>query len=505
MNSTTSKKTKEDFGYSEGEEKIFHQYNPSIPKGSFSIQKRNGKYYWYFQLGSKRVGEKTRVKYISPTFDGVNVDGLTSFQDCCRVLVDKVSTDFVRQSNTNTKLITLIDEYLRFLLIQENDPDGRLKYETIRSMKNGINRFRDWSLIRDIRLTDVLNGRKIKQDVIEFVEYCKNKKPNGLKRHTIRTYLKQVKYFMEWLSDEDFGKGSISVNPISSDFIKKVYPPNPMEKKGLPRRNVYFTMDGYDEMWDVCVKKVRGLWNDFIENGWSKTHSNQPLGVGSDVVFFVSLLQLDSGFRVGELLTSFRNLEYHENRRDKKNSSTYWEWKDGEWYLWINWKNKQSVVPITTKIRSWTKPMDGLGESVKDKNGKILYWDTNVVDVCMKMFREGRYLFSSPNFRTHRDSHYSMTYYMNLVKQKLVMDGVGGEGWSKFGIETSHDFRDYFITHKLNSGMSIEDISQISRNSINTIEKHYLRMSVESQLERQKQLDKTRKVLPTKGVDYEMG
>tara|TARA_Y100000031_G_scaffold127222_1_gene144747 strand:- start:194 stop:451 length:258 start_codon:yes stop_codon:yes gene_type:complete len=85
------------------------------------------------------------------------------------------------------------------------------------------------------------------------------------------------------------------------------------------------------------------------------------------------------------------------------------------------------------------------------------------------------------------------------------MDGVGGEGWSKFGIETSHDFRDYFITHKLNSGMSIEDISQISRNSINTIEKHYLRMSVESQLERQKQLDKTRKVLPTKGVDYEMG
>ena len=199
-------------------------------------------------------------------------------------------------------------------------------------MKNGINRFRDWSLIRDIRLTDVLNGRKIKQDVIEFVEYCKNKKPNGLKRHTIRTYLKQVKYFMEWLSDEDFGKGSISVNPISSDFIKKVYPPNPMEKKGLPRRNVYFTMDGYDEMWDVCVKKVRGLWNDFIENGWSKTHSNQPLGVGSDVVFFVSLLQLDSGFRVGELLTSFRNLEYHENRRDKKNSSTYWEWKDGEWY-----------------------------------------------------------------------------------------------------------------------------------------------------------------------------
>jgi integrase len=88
---------------------------------------------------------------------------------------------------------------------------------------------------------------------------------------------------------------------------------------------------------------------------------------------------------------------------------------------------------------------------------------------------------------------------MNLLKQKIVMDGVGGEGWEKkYGIKTSHDFRDYFITHKLNSGVSVEDISQISRNSISTIEKHYLRLSVESQVRRQKELDKTRKVLPSR-------
>ena len=100
---TQEKQTKEDFGYSSSEEKLMVKYNPSIPKGSFSIQKRNGKYYWYYQLGVKKLGEKTRVKYICPTFEGEDNDGNSSFQVCFTKLVEKVDTNFSRTTSNNTK------------------------------------------------------------------------------------------------------------------------------------------------------------------------------------------------------------------------------------------------------------------------------------------------------------------------------------------------------------------------------------------------------------------
>jgi hypothetical protein len=492
---TISKRTKEDFGYSSSEERLMYKYNPSIPKGSFSIQKRNGKYYWYYQLGVKKLGEKTRVKYLCPTFEGLDNEGNNSFQVSFTKLVEKVDTNFQRTSSNNTKLITLCDEYIRELLIEENDPNGIRKYETTQSIRNGVMRFREFCLMRDLRLSDCFDVRKLKGEVKEYLDYCIGRK---LSRNTRRIYLKQTKYFFDWLSDEDVGKGIIPSNPISTDFIKKIHPFNPNEKQGLPRRNYLYKSEYYDEMFGICIHKVGELWREFLEEGLSRPHRNQPIGIGSDVVYFITLFQLDSGFRMGEILTSYRNTEYWNNRRDKKNSSTYWEKINGDWYLRIWWKNKESVVPITTKIRSWVKPIGVEVKPTKDKKGKILYWDTPLVDVCMSMFRESSFLFSSPNYRTHRDTHYSKTYYSNLVKQILVNKGVGGEGWESYGIRSSHHFRSYFITHKIGSGMKIQDVSRLSRNSIQTISRHYERMDIEKQLDRQKQLDKTRKVKPKK-------
>jgi len=493
-----SKKTKEDFGYSSSEEKLMMKYNPFIPKGSFSIQKRNGKYYWYYQLGVKKLGEKTRVKYVCPTFDGEDNEGNNSFQVCFTKLVEKVDTNFSRTTSNNTKLITLCDEYMGELLREENDPNGIRKYETTQSIRNGVMRFREFCLMRDLRLSDCIDVRKLKSEVKDYLDYCLGRK---LSRNTIRTYLKQTKYFFDWLSDEDIGKGIIPTNPISTDYIRKIYPFNPTEKQGLPQRNYLYKSEYYDEMFGICIHKVGELWREFLEEGLSRPHTNQPIGVGSDVVYFISLFQLDSGFRMGEILTSYRNTEYWSNRRDKKNSSTYWEKINGVWYLRIWWKNKESVIPITTKIRSWKKPIGVNGiKPKKDKDGKTLYWDTPLVDVCMSMFRESPFLFSSPNRRTHRDTHYSKTYYSNLVKQILSNKGVGGEGWVSYGIYSSHHFRSYFITHKIGSGMKIQDVSRLSRNSIQTISRHYERMDVEKQLDRQKELDKTRKVKPKKKI-----
>ena len=47
------------------------------------------------------------------------------------------------------------------------------------------------------------------------------------------------------------------------------------------------------------------MWMDFIEHGHTRSNTNQPFGVGSDIIWFISLLQLDSGFRMGELIIGF--------------------------------------------------------------------------------------------------------------------------------------------------------------------------------------------------------
>ena len=136
-------------------------------------------------------------------------------------------------------------------------------------------------------------------------------------------------------------------------------------------------------------------------------------------------------------------------------------------------------------------------EEITRKNG-TKFWDTSLIDVCMKMFRESPFLFSSPNRRSNKLGHYSRTQYSNNVKNMISVKGHNSLGWEGYGIFTSHDFRDYFITHKLGSGLSIEDVSSITRNSIQTIQKYYLRMDIGGQIKRQLVLDDTRKVLSNK-------
>ena len=495
MTTTTKIKTKEDFGWSKGEEQTFFRYNPQLPNGTFLLYKRKNGWYWYYQLG-KNVGgnSKSRVKYLCSSFDGKNDEGLTSFQHTCSILQDKFIDGFKSKTQHHTKLSTLIDEYIGELRKEELDPQGLRKYETTQSLINGVNRFRDFCLIKDLRLQDLHNPRRFKEDVKEYLQICKDR---NLKRNTIRTYLKQMRYFLGWLSDEDFGKGCIPLNPITLEFINKVYPYEREYNK--PRKNVYYKREFYERMFNRCIEKVNDIWNDYLKNGLSKKHNNQPIGIGTDVVYFISLLQLDSGFRLGEVLLSHRDQESWELRKDKKNSSTYWYKVDGEWFLYLDYKGKTSIVPITTTIKSWVKPIGWNGPPTKlNKKGQPLYWETNIIDVCMNIFRSGPYLFSSPNYRSHYDRPYSKTYYMNIFKSLMVNNGVGGEGWEGYGVQSSHDLRDYFITHKINEGFDPFDLCKITRHSITTMLKYYERDSETEQLKRQKKLDKTRVVHPRK-------
>ena len=478
------KLTKEDFGYDEIMWDWFLQTHTELPKGSFLILKRRDRYYWYYQLSNT---QKVRLKYICSTFEGTNKEGSNSFQVCLIKLTEKYKTNFQPLTNDTTKISTLIDEYVGVILEEENSYEGR-KMETTRSIRNGCNKWKEFCLMKTIVLRDVKNSKVIKKYVKDYVELCKGR---GLSRGTIRTYLKHIRGFLNWVSDED-GKDLVSINPITPKFISKIYPPNRMERGGIGSRNPYYKDEFYDKMFNTCVHRVGELWNNFCKEGWSKTHNNQPLGVGSDVVYFVSLFQIHGGFRLGEVLCSYRNMEYWDKREYKKNSSSYWEKRNGVWFLYIdNYKGVSSSVPVELNIRSWVEPSNWKGKPTKlDKKGKPLYWDTPLVEVCMEMFRSSPFLFSSPNLYTKRDKHYGKSYYSNIFRIKMVSKGGGSEGWESYGVLSSHSLRDYFITHGINNGMSLEDLSQITRHLPSTLWKYYMMYSEEHQLKRKRELDK---------------
>ena len=470
------------YGYNEQMKNLFYETHPELPNGSFQVMSRGDNHYWYFLLSSAIGRGNYRLKYMTKCFEGVNNDGNTSFVVCLKAFHRKNSSDFKPEVTDGMRISTLMDEFMGVLIEEEKSDEGR-KLETTQSLLNSCRRFRDFSLEKDLRLIDIKSGYRLKKHTINFIEHLKSR---DLKRNTIRTYLKGLKQFLNWASDEDIGKGIIQSHPITNDFIKKIYPPSRRESKGIGERNVYYNDEHFQKMWDECRIKVRDLWNDFCKSGWSRKHTNQPFGVASDITYFVSLFQIHSGFRLGEIITSFRTKEDWENRRDKKNSSTYWEYRNGTWFLYIDdFKGTDSAIPVDLKIRSWTKPPTKNTTKVKDKEGGDFYWDTELVEICKLMFRNSPYLFSSPNLRSHRDLHYSKTYYANVFKQRMVNNGDSGLGWENYGVQRSHDLRSYFITYQINSGIPLEDLSLITRHRPSTLWKYYLRYSEQGQLKRQ--------------------
>ena len=510
------KKTREDFGWSKREENRVFKWNTSLPKGTFLIRRRKEKYYWYFQTSNIMKGFTHRLLYLTPTFEGYNDKDETSFDVCVGKLVEKVNSDYQKRVNRGTKLTTLIDDFVLYI---RRDLSEQFEEETKKSTINSINQYRKWNVEqgRNIRMSNMMNPRELKEEIKSYLEYLSTRVSGsgkiGVSHNTKRTYLRKIVHFYNWLEDEDFGKGILPTNPITNDFVKKILPPSHRERTGTIDINHNYDSKWYNLMYKTCRDKVGNLWMEFVENGHSRKYTNQPIGVGSDIVWFISLLQLDSGFRIGELLESFRSRDDYMKIRDERSTKryTYWEKRKTEylddngdvkewngWCLYIYWKGKESIVPITTQIRSWKNPnFDGV-ESIltKDKDGKPLYWDTSIVDVCMKMFRpDSPYLFSSPNKHSNKLGHYSKTQYSNVFKYNCSTKGEHSQGWEGYGVFRSHNLRDYFITHKCSiPHLTIDQVSSITRNSVLTIERYYKRMDVGGQVQIQKLMDESRNV-----------
>ena len=72
---------------------------------------------------------------------------------------------------------------------------------------------------------------------------------------------------------------------------------------------------------------------------------------------------------------------------------------------------------------------------------------------------------------------------MNLFKSKMCNSGSGSEGWEKYDVISSHDLRDYFISEMIHKeNLTPEELSMITRHSVQTMMKYYKRDSEETQL-----------------------
>jgi len=222
----------ENYGFNEGLRKLWFDQNSHLPNGSFVIQGRKGNPYWYYRLGSDGQSNTKRNKYLCSCFEGTNDDGMNSFQISLSKLTEKFEEDFIPKTRDTTKVGDLLNEYIGTILKEEGSDEGR-KRDTTQGIINGCRQFNNFCQMNNIILRDIKNPKSLKKIIIDYKDFCKERRNPPLKRNTIRTYIKKVRGFLEWLSDEDLGKGILPVNPITSQFISKIYPPTSQEKRGV--------------------------------------------------------------------------------------------------------------------------------------------------------------------------------------------------------------------------------------------------------------------------------
>jgi len=473
--------TKIDFGFSEDAKDLFFRKNPDIKEkhnGSFHIVKRGESYYWYYRLSFRGKGNN---KYICKAHFGKE-NGLDSFEDAQIVLRQRLEEGFNRKTTRNSQINNLIDEYRLIFLTKEIDNvDGR-KDETLKSYSTTARQFQIFIEEKNLRLSDIQNIKGLKLLILDYIDYMKKRE---LTRWTRMTYLKGVKAFLQWLADDIRGKGVLTQNPLSTEVLKDLHPITSTDRQD--KRQTRYNPKGYVKMYTTCLHKVGDIWSSYLKKGLEREYTNQPVGVGSDLTYFVSLIQLGRGFRLGEILFSYRDRESWENRLDKKNSSSYWYKHNDVWFLHLDWKGKISNVPIDGEyamVRTFgedVKPHDWKGEPTGEMFGKP-YFDTHIIDVCKNLFRDSDFLFSSPNYRSHFRKPYSKSHYSNIFKQKMVHNGTKGEGWENYDVLSSHDLRDYFISECIHSmKLKPEELAQITRHSVSTMMKYYKRDSEETQ------------------------
>ena len=489
---------KKKYGWSSELENFFIQSNPLLKtdyRGSFKIKNHKGKYFWYFQLSRRGKGRDKYLCSVEPKDLDFNEK---SFQYSCRILLKKLQSNFIIGSRNETKLSTYIQLYEDFLDTEKHSNYGRT-VSTINGMFSNVKDFKRYSIKQNLKLNIVpTNEMKI---VIK--NYITELKLRELKKSSIKGRIQDVRYFLDYLCKDKLtnGLGLFPSHPISPKLQNELLDVIIGTQRTYVERE--FRKEYYDSIYTESLEKIRKIWIDYCVNGKIKRIKdkngkiNQPSHfLGRDVVWFISLLQIRGGFRVGEVLYSYRNRDVFNNFHIKikpKEMGSFWDKTEDGWVLRIrNSKRKNRDVPFTDTIRSWVEPPSHINCREYNGDKKQFFWDTDLIDVIMELFPVSYYTFPSPNHIEKQNKPRSITYYMNTFREECVLKN----NWEKYGVQSTHNLRSFFISYSIRrDDLTPFQISSITGHSISTMEKYYIRENLKSKFDLYKKI-------PQKGILY---
>ena len=474
---TANSKLKETYGWSKQLEEQIISLNPALRNefnGHFRLKKHKGTWFWYYNLSTRVKG---REKYLCSVTPKDLEPNQTSFNYAVNILQEKLRSKFVMGIRNKSYLHTYIVGYKDFL-----EDDNVLTQSVVNGRRNTIDRFGSWIKRENIRL-NIVPTNDMKDVYIKYIKYLQDK---GLMKSSIKAQLQIVRYFLDWLcKDKRLGGAEFfPSHPITQDFQNDLL----SQIKREPSTKKIFKKSYFEQSYIQCNKKIQQIWQRYCENDGRLDRirdkngkiNQAPHMIGRDVVYFISFLQLRAGFRVSEVLYSYRNVDVYNNFHIPNlpnEMASYWEKTEDGWVIQIiKSKNKDRSVPFPDTIRSWKMPPSEeilkVSKCTYDKKGEPLHWDTPFIDVCIELFPDSYYLFPSPNQKNHSNSKRSKTYYMNEFKFEMVLKNE----WDKFGIQGTHDLRRFFISHSIsNNTRTPFEISRITGHNINTMEKFYIR------------------------------
>jgi len=474
------------YGWSPELEKFFISTNKELLEdrtGTFQLRKKSKNLYWTFKYSSG----KNRSVHICSVNPKNLKDDQSSFDYCCNVFLKKSQKDYISISKLNQPIHKLIDDFIHYTETRIDINDSSIKNKV-----KSVRQFGRFTRDNNYKI-NIIKDDELRRVVKEYVIYLSKRELHGnrtgkLSRGSIKLYLQNVRYFFDWVctkKDEGgielFDSHNFSLkyqNFLLNTFVKK-----PKENH-LDRK---FSKDSYHKIYNDCLKVIRDTWIYYCKHGHLKEirdsngKINQPQTVGTDIVFFISLFQLRYGFRISEILHSYRNQSVYQEIGNTSGVSSYFIKQSDEWYLQIvNSKGKNRIVPITDTIFSISPPPNDIPYTeVKNDDGKVIRYLTHIVDVVMEIFPSSYYTFPSPNLHTKENRPYSQNYYSNLFKTYGVTD----KGWRKHGIESSHNLRSFFISYCIHDGWSPNEICSITGHTINTMYKYYVREDLKSKFE----------------------
>lgn len=441
---------KKDYGWNSELERFLKDNDKTIPSGSFTIQKRSGKLYWYYNL-SVKTELSSRLIYLCSVED--NGGELNSFRNSIQKLKDKLGKNSNSTTKSRIKLTKVIDKYISDLEkegLSSSFGVERTK-KTTQDLIYHMRTFREFVERKNVYLNDCVKV-EFGDTIIHYVTELKI----SYKSNTVRRHLTTVKLFLNDLVQPRSGKPLIPSHPVSPLFLKRNF--NFKREISTPIQNFY-TEEVYNTMFKICGEKVRIIWNTYIKEGIQTVKT-------SDLVYFISLLQLNYGFRIGEVIETYLNEETFRKYYSGKGGYSYLEKDedDNNYTFHIFTKNKFGKVYVDYSVFSWTEPPEGFTTNrLTIDEFKTQPYVSNIVEIMNKLFSNKTHLVS-----LDRSS------YFNYFKKVIVES----EGFGKFGVSSSHDLRDMCINYLIHTkGYSPTEISQLTRHSIQTLENYYLHRS----------------------------